>query len=139
MRTTSLGLIFLWKEDDDQTWLLHKFHMLRSYNLITTKRTNCYCKKSCESKINMKFIIFCKHMAILSVQRQRNHISYFCIYQLFKNHLSSSRQVKSITQSYYIQWTWNFYHSTHIESVAYHKKFTAIGAPQLYILKWQAK
>ena len=43
------------------------------YNLITTKRTNCYCKKSCESMINMNFNIFCKHMAILSVPRLQHH------------------------------------------------------------------
>ena len=41
--------------------------MLRFYRLIITKKTNCYCKKTCESKINLKHTTFCKHMAILFV------------------------------------------------------------------------
>jgi hypothetical protein len=41
--------------------------MLKFYKLITMKKTNYYCKKTCESKINLKIIIFYKHMAILYV------------------------------------------------------------------------
>ena len=64
-RTTCLGLRLLWVVDVIKTWLPHKFHMLRFYNLITMKKINCYCKKTCKTKINLKIIIFYKHIAIL--------------------------------------------------------------------------
>ena len=115
MRTTSLGLRLLWVVYVIKTWLLHKFHMLIFYNLITMKKTSCYYKKTCKSKINLEIIIFYKHIAILgflrsqiTMQGQRNHISHFCIYKLFINHLSSIKQVKSVPHSYCIQWAWNF-------------------------------
>jgi hypothetical protein len=41
--------------------------MLRFYNLITMKKTNYYCKKTCESQVNLKLYIFCKHIAILGL------------------------------------------------------------------------
>jgi hypothetical protein len=72
-QTYSLELRFLWEKDDDQTWLLYKFYMLRVYNLITIKKTNCYCKKTCESKINLKIIIFYTHMAMLGFLRPQYH------------------------------------------------------------------
>ena len=50
-----------------KTWLLQKFHMLRFYRLIITKKTNCYCKKTYKSKINLKHTILCKHIAILCI------------------------------------------------------------------------
>jgi hypothetical protein len=31
------------------------------------KKINCYCKKTCESKINLNVIIFYKYMAILYI------------------------------------------------------------------------
>ena len=55
------------------------------------------------------------------------------LYILFINHLISIKQVKLITQSYCIQLTLNFYHSTHVTSAGYHKNVTAIEAPQLWI------
>ena len=73
MRTTSLGLRFLLVVDVIKTWLLHEFHMLRFYNLITMKKTNCYCKKTCKSKINLKIIIFYKHIYILYVIMVAQH------------------------------------------------------------------
>ena len=66
MRTTSLGLTFLLAVDVIKTWLLHEFYMLRFYNLITIKKINCNCKKTCKSKINLKIGIFYKHIAILA-------------------------------------------------------------------------
>ena len=56
-----------------KTWLLHEFHMLRFYNLITMKKTNCYFKKTFKSKINLKIIIFYKHIAILYVIMVAQH------------------------------------------------------------------
>ena len=38
MRTTSLGMRLLLVVDVIKTCLLHKFHMLRFYRLITTKK-----------------------------------------------------------------------------------------------------
>ena len=73
MRTTSLGLRLLRVVDVIKTWLLHKFYMLRFYRLIITKKTNYYCKKTCESKINLKHTIFCKHMAILCINMTQPH------------------------------------------------------------------
>jgi hypothetical protein len=56
-----------------KTWLLQKFHMLRFYNLITMKKTNCYCKKTYKSKINLKIIIFYKPIAMLGFLRSKYH------------------------------------------------------------------
>jgi hypothetical protein len=47
--------------------------MLRLYNLITIKKTNCHCKKTSESKINLKINIFHKHMTILYVLMVAQH------------------------------------------------------------------
>ena len=73
MRTTSLGPRFLYEVDIIKTWLLHEFHILRFYNLITRKKTNCYCKKTCKSKINLRIIIFYKHIAMLYVIMVAQH------------------------------------------------------------------
>ena len=67
MRITSLGPRFLWVVYVIKTCLLHEFHILRFYNLITMKKTNCNRKKTGKSKINLKIIIFYKHIAILYV------------------------------------------------------------------------
>ena len=43
------------------------------YNLITMKKTNCYCQKTCKSEINLNIIIFYKHIAILYVIMVSQH------------------------------------------------------------------
>ena len=62
--------------------------------------------KACESKINLYINILCEHMAMLSVRlTERHHTNavelYFLFYilLLFINHLTSVKQVKSLTQS----------------------------------------
>ena len=91
MRTTSLGLRLLLVVYVIKTWPLHKFHMLRFYRLITMKKTNCYCKKTCKSKINLKIIIFYKHIAILYVIMVAQHHTkvveaHFLFLHLHKNY-----------------------------------------------------
>jgi hypothetical protein len=65
--------------------------MLRFYNLITMKKINCYCKKTSESKINLKISIFHKHMAILYVIMVAQHYTkveeqHFPFLHLYKNY-----------------------------------------------------
>ena len=139
MRTNSLGLRFLRVVYVIKTWLLYKFHMLRFYNLITIKKINCYCKKTSKSKINLKINSFYKHIAILYVIMVAQHHTkvvepHFTFLHLHKNYnlfKTIYQAINKLNQSYYIQWPWIFYHSTHIASVAYHKNFIAIGGPQL--------
>ena len=50
MRTTSLGLRFLGVVDVIKTWLLHEFHMLRFYNLITLKRQTAIAGKHLKAR-----------------------------------------------------------------------------------------
>jgi hypothetical protein len=55
------------------------------------KKTNFYCKKSCESKINLKIIIFYKHMAILYVIMVAQHYTkveeqHFPFLHLYNNY-----------------------------------------------------
>jgi len=47
--------------------------MLRFYNLISTNKSSFNHNKACESKINLKHTIFCKHMAILYVIMVAQH------------------------------------------------------------------
>ena len=47
--------------------------MLKFYRLIITKKINCLCKKTCESKINLKHTIFGKHIDILYVIMVAQH------------------------------------------------------------------
>ena len=64
--------------------------MLRFYKLITTIKTSCYCNKACESKINLKRTIFCKHIAILYVIMVAHHTKveeqHFSFLHLHKNY-----------------------------------------------------
>ena len=46
-------------------------------------------------------------------------------------------QDKPITHTYFIQYSWNFYHTSNITWVACHKNFTSFGALDLQLWKWQ--
>ena len=55
------------------------------------KKTNCYCKKTCKSKINLKIIILYEHIDILYVIMVAQHHTkvvepYFLFLHLHKNY-----------------------------------------------------
>ena len=47
--------------------------MLKFHKLTTTIKTIFYCNKACESKLNLKHTILCKHMAILCINMIQQH------------------------------------------------------------------
>ena len=73
LQKSSLELRLLYVGELIKIRLLYKFYMLRFYKLITTIKISLYCNKACESKMNLKPNIFCKHMAILRFLRLQQH------------------------------------------------------------------